>query len=204
MTILSLTPEYIFHTKIPNHQEIKDKYLPLLEKDHTLRARQGYTASGTTVFGQNNFHLFDESFVQDVVWKPFHKMLDELPPIHHHSIIKTIKISDIWYNRYLKDHICKPHIHTGCSFSAIYLLHLQEPNPTVFIPNLQNYSYMMYENNIETKHITEGEVMIFPSNMLHYCLPIVKERWVVVWNYSRPNVVVNRAYKNADKYKVTE
>ena len=123
---------------------------------------------------------------------------------YHHSKIKSINISDIWYNRYLKDHICRPHIHTGCSYSAIYLLHLQEPNPTVFIPNLQNYSYMMYENNIETKHITEGEVMIFPSNMLHYCLPIEKERWVIVWNYTRPTAVLNHAYKNAHKYKVTE
>ena len=62
----------------------------------------------------------------------------------------------------------------------------------------------MYENNIKTKHITEGEVMIFPSNMLHYCLPIEKERWVVVWNYTRPTTVINHAHVHDYKYQVTE
>lgn len=197
MTIYSFTPEFFFYTSIPNHSEMKEKYLPRLQKDLDKRGFQGYTSSAKTTFGLSyNKELFDQDFVDTVIWKSFHQMMDELPPMYHKSKINYIEIQDVWYNYYAEGHICRPHRHLKSSFSAIYLLHLEEENTTTFLPTLDiaNHAYIMYDNYAHTKFCKEGDVLIFPSSLMHYAETSMKDRWVIVWNFGIPKCTHNMNY----------
>jgi hypothetical protein len=181
--IHTFTPEFFFYHSIPNHQQHKEIILPKLEKDKDRAFRA--TANGTciTTSTLSNFDLFHEEFVREVIWNPFNQMLSEFD-IHLNKIkLTNSKVNAVWWNYYEPNEICHPHRHYQSDFTGIYLLHLEEPNPTRFLPtNNSSNTYPLFDGIVLSEQCVEGDVLIFPGKILHWTVPITTPRWIVAFD----------------------
>lgn len=187
---------FIYWDKVSDHQEIKEKYLPLiLETNSKVEKRNKWRCEVTTSYMNDDINntLFDDHFIQTVVWKKFDEFLENKPP--HISIPKESYIQNIWYNYYTPGQYQEIHQHLSAHnivtekglisqlFSGIYLIDLQEKNKTVFyqpgplpsMPTPESYT-------ITTEHIEEGNVIFFPSSTPHYVLPCENPRVTISFN----------------------
>jgi hypothetical protein len=199
-----------FYYSVPNHQHHKDILLPKLEKDKERGYGHGDKCEETidseeevyrhvngtciTTGGMDNVHLFHKEFVNDVLWNSIHHMVKDYNTSTNKDKIQTAKITDIWWNYYEPNHTCTAHRHNGRDFSGVYLLHLEEPNPTMFVP-LDNEANKMpvsvvkesiengtFDGAVSTDECREGDVIIFPGMTTHWTTPIQTPRWVVVFD----------------------
>jgi hypothetical protein len=181
--IHTFTPEFYFHTSISNHTEHKSILLPKLEQD-SRAYRDTSHGSGTTSSRLNNYDLFHTEFVEDVIWKPFNQMLTEFDDRFNKLKIHSSKIIGIWWNHYQPYEVCNPHRHYGSDFTGIYLLHLEEPNSTKFLPtNNSANTYPLFDNIVGSEQCKEGDVLIFPGKILHWTTPVSTTRWAVVFDF---------------------
>jgi hypothetical protein len=175
--IHTFTPEFFFYESISNHEHHKQILLPKLEKDKQRARRGKVNGTGITTSSLVNFDLFHEEFVTDAIWNPFHQMLQEFD-----SNLNKIKLNlkSIWWNYYDPHEVCNPHRHYLSDFTGIYLLHLEEPNPTLFLPTLHHNH--LFDGVVSSTQCKEGDVMIFSGKILHWTTPITTPRWVVVFD----------------------
>ena len=181
--IHTFTPEFFFYQTVPNHEEHKRILLPKLEKDKERAHRGEINGTGITTSGLVNFELFHEEFVRDAIWDPFNQMLKEFDSNLNKVKLVRSNVKTIWWNYYDPHEICNPHRHYQSDFTGIYLLHLEEPNPTKFLPtNNSSNTYPLFDGIVSSTQCKEGDVMIFPGKILHWTTPIPTPRWVVVFD----------------------
>ena len=184
--------DFIYHQRINNYEEINDKILNRIsELDGTEGRTWTYSKCKTSYHSGDNSFLSDSYLLDNILWEPYDKMLDEdrnVIPFHDNTRPKASHITDIWYNIYTKGEYQEVHNHAipdknvdgdiySCSFCFIYIaeLPLGEKNTTVFTrtqPMLG--SFTANRDNIATSEIDEigvGSVIIFPSHLDHYVLP---------------------------------
>lgn len=186
---------FVYWNKIENHNEIKKEYYPkILNSQQKLQRKNKWLAKCTTSFGheeENNIFANDK-FLNEVVWKSFDDMLEK--NLTCYSLPSQSYLYEVWFNTYKEGDFQEVHDHQGANFikdnaihamtySAIYLMHLEEKNKTVFYqtsPCPGDYG----KNNFcyTTEHIEEGNIIFFPSNLLHYVLPCSKNRCTVSFN----------------------
>jgi hypothetical protein len=70
-----------------------------------------------------------------------------------------------WYNRYDQMGTHEIHDHPDTDLCLIYLLHLEEPNTTVFHNTMYTQKY--FQREMYTEDLTEGKIIIFPSHLQH-------------------------------------
>lgn len=187
---------FVYWEKVDEHQEIKEEYLPKIKNSSIdLPRKDSWLCNviNSAHHKELNNKIFDEYFIDKVIWKYFDKMLENRP--YDFEVPKRSAIAGVWYNIYSEGQYQEAHDHYGSFmytseetttvdlFSGIYLLELNEPNKTVFFqpaptPVNKSLSGISYP----TDHIEEGTVLFFPSGLLHYVLPVTKTRTTVSFN----------------------
>lgn len=169
-------PQFVFYSATNNHKQNKNYILDHLNKQDAYRSNVG---NAITTNGSFDLSPFTPDILNDIVWSPLDLMFNELQPPYQPV---NSKLQSIWWNYYQPGEYTEPHKHVDADFSGIYLLHLDEPNTTSFYSNGNSGPSPLFEQYIHTNHLTEGHVIIFPSRLLHYTKPSIKERYVVVFN----------------------
>jgi len=199
-------PPFVWYTEISNHEEIKKKYLPLLNEEY-LNKRDEYNeenywdCSVTSSFHAPNYTsctFLDDYFWSNVLWGPMDRMLDQVcgnlniqPPINS-------RVSKVWWNKYKPGEWQEVHTHKSEGsyagvFSGIYLIESDEEDPVTSFVNNQTFVYSSPIQNYETfkAPVKEGCVILFPSEVMHYVNPCTNPRTTVSFNISSklPNPV---------------
>lgn len=170
---------FVFHTQVNNHQQIKQTLLPKIQQDTLNQSAYQNTYSSYDVRKAPPEYITNE-ILNDIIWNPFRQLAEEYqfnPPI------QNINLKGLWWNYYSQYGYTDPHSHRADDFSFIYLLHLTDINTTVFQLMYDDCSHYPLTNKpYTTEHITEGNVIIFPSFITHWARPCNSERAVVVGN----------------------
>lgn len=174
--------DFIFWVKAKNHLANKnflyETIMNSLDKTKDKHIGHWRCNVNTEFFaGSSTYSKYINLIVNDV-YPALDCMFSELPiRTPKHSAVKNI-----WYNYYVEGHNQEVHNHVpNCNLSGIYLLHLEEKNKTVF------YSYNssicgFLEPNKQLVEAEEGDIIIFPSSLLHYVLPCEKPRATIAFN----------------------
>jgi hypothetical protein len=168
-------PQFVFDTHTNNHQQNKQHILSNLNVNNSTQSDMG---NATTTNGSIDLSPYTPEILKDIIWDPFDLMLEELQAFQP----VESKLHSIWWNYYKPGEYTEPHKHVDCDFSGIYLLHVEEPNTTVFYQNGESPSFPLFDEYYNTTHVKEGSTLIFPARLLHYTKPSLKERYVVVFN----------------------
>lgn len=174
--------DFIFWTPVKEHQKIKNELLPLIKKNlHKTKDKQlnDWLCNVNTEFFENNvdYQKYFELILNEI-YPSIDKLFDE---INNLKKPKQSTVTKIWYNNYDTLQGQEVHSHMGSSLSGIYLLHLQETNKTIFYSDAASYSNLCSVTK-DTKDIKEGNIILFPSHLLHYVLPCEQERITVAFN----------------------
>lgn len=187
---------FVYWEKIKNHNTLKEKYIKIIEenlsknkekfKDNFLWGCECQTSFFNIQLTKN---LFDDDFINDVIWEPMDNMLKELGSSINLPCPKNSHIEHLWYNNYDLGNWQEIHDHTGKNentYSGIYVLKLDEENPTVFVNSGKIRSWNMKENYsfFDTLRVEEGNVIFFPSELMHYVNPCKNNRITVSFNIS--------------------
>ena len=180
--------EFVFWTKNPTHKTNKAQ---LLQK---IAASLEYTKEKQTehwLCDVNTGFFSYEDDVQkymrlctDSIYPALDQMFAEIP---HIKTPRSSKITKIWYNHYGPNGVSGQEVHThvghGNSYSGIYLLSLLEPNTTVFYSHLASCSMPGAINAaFQTRFAQEGDILLFPSALMHYVLPAKTPRTTIAFN----------------------
>lgn len=203
MSFIHFPSEFVYFEKVCGHSEIKQKCMPKITELRKKRQNNPFVASklntsfhyGEKMYSENEF-LNNELIHENVVWKPFQKMINKynalrLYPINiNASIIKTA-----WWNYYDKDNFQESHNHLGpclekdgrllhASFSMIYILHDENDRSSVMFKKAAPLPVKALDDNVvfdtSTTPIGEGTVIIFPSTLEHFVKPCLKPGRVTI------------------------
>ena len=92
---------FIFYTKVRNHEQLKKKLLPQIYANESDISSEGeYQDSITNYFEENNILLdMEEEIYHNVVWDPFNEMLED-PNLNIVHRPQESKLQSMWYNVY--------------------------------------------------------------------------------------------------------
>jgi uncharacterized protein (TIGR02466 family) len=185
---------FLYIEEIENHIDIKNYLMPYIESsesnqhkcnDHYAKVRTSYFEnSKMNEEGlKDSFSEFisKSKFLDDIVWNPLDKCLSELPFVVDHKPKKST-IDNFWFNYFERGGYHSTHVHIGSFISGIYILHLEEENPTIFLGNNNNINYYTFEYS--TNKVVEGSVLLFPSQMLHFVREVNTKRVTISFNIS--------------------
>jgi hypothetical protein len=198
MNLFTFPTKFVYWSSVRNHTKIKEKYYPLILKNQNeygnkfreiVNRKWNCDCYSSFFSPKDTENIFDNYFTQEVIWDVFDRMIYEL----NNSLIKLpipqkSRIFELWYNHYTKGMHQEIHNHYGSNptshFSGIYLMDLNEDNTTVFVDKNECKIYCPTSNiaNFRTDHIGEGNVIIFPSELLHFVNPSLENRTTVSFN----------------------
>lgn len=177
--------DFVFWDTVAQHESLKAELLAQIEqllpntKDRHLD--NWFCDVNTEYFEQSHKHGKYFNLITQAIYPAVDKLFEELPLTQPEESIVT----HIWYNRYEHGNFQEVHRHLeyGVSLSGIYLLELQEENRTVFFSHTASGSSLFPAEKrlVEAK---EGDIIIFPSHLLHYVLPCERRRTTVAFNIS--------------------
>jgi hypothetical protein len=191
--------KFVYWKQVENHENIKKEYYDRVLNDlnqnkikYKREVEMNWNCDCYSSFFENKIlerGVIDQKFLEKVIWDNFDQMLLEL----NRSILKIpfpkkSNIPNIWSNYYSEGMFQEVHNHNNnnckCNFSGIYLMHLEENNTTTFIDDT---SYSIYPNSdnlqtFKTNHIKEGNIIFFPSNLMHYVNPCMRNRITISFN----------------------
>jgi hypothetical protein len=180
--------DFIYWSQVKNHTYIKENLLPIIHSNlGTTNNRQigNWLCDVNTEFFDLNFTKY-LPLITEEIYPVLDKMFIELQNLSgNYKIPKTSTVSSIWYNHYESNSNQEVHSHSNkrSSFSGIYILNLNEENKTVFY----SYNASIAGTGTEVKELKEakeGDIIIFPSSLLHYVLPCERTRDSIAFNIS--------------------
>jgi hypothetical protein len=186
--------KFVYWEKLQNHQQIKNKYLKKIYDDSrvnetTYRNKKSWKCKVISSFFSEEkiLSIFDQNFFNDVIWNPFDNMLIEMKEKLDLPIPNQSKIYQLWYNVYHKGEWQEIHNHctpnAGSNYSGIYLMESSEDNKTVFYDPTTITAYNTKSaTHYSTEHLTEGTVILFPSELDHYVNPCLNKRVTISFN----------------------
>jgi len=189
---------FIFWTEVKDHKKIKEQIFPIISEqskdmkyyNKPLQIRKPGDTNWnceviTTYFDREDVRdIFTEELINKIIGEPLEELF-----LNPKSPINTIPIStdlaEIWYNVYKEGYSQEIHGHHGATFSGIYILDLNEPNTTAF--SINNQTSFSYNGNglggvYTTDHIKEGNVIIFPAELMHFVRKCKKSRCTIAFN----------------------
>jgi hypothetical protein len=153
-----LAPTQIFITKIPSHLELKGRIIDIISSDGFSRVSSPHEEIHKSDYPSVNVRRpwLDEFFTA------VRPCMEEIQAALE---VKSWSISGAWYQWYEHGDFHMKHMHPGCSFSAVYFMEL--PNSSV--------KTRIYSDSgsaaVKIPDISEGEVLFFPSAMMHESPP---------------------------------
>jgi hypothetical protein len=184
-------PQFVYYTEVENHLELKQKYLQSIQEDlktnkFLYESKSSWTCNVASSFFGNkkkNLSMFGDDFYDEVIWHPLGKLKEELhQKVSLYKFPKKIQLTQVWYNSYDPGYYQEYHQHGTANFSGIYLIDLQEKNKTVFRQKLESSIMLDKYYSYNTKHLQEGMVIIFPSNLPHCVQPCENNRTSISFN----------------------
>jgi len=173
---------FVFSQKVENHTQIKSQLLPkIIEEYNHNKSKEDYFWSKTsetkmiTSYHNTSPDFYDDFFYENVIFKPFSDLVNQI----NLKISSDCSLEKIWWNVYHKNDYADVHNHGPEKVSGVYLLNLNEKNTTVFLTK-NECSFQTHD----TDYAKEGEVLLFPSNLLHYVRPSKTRRITISFNIS--------------------
>jgi ectoine hydroxylase-related dioxygenase (phytanoyl-CoA dioxygenase family) len=198
MGVYYFPSEFVFWMDNPKHSEMKDKLMNDISNadkhferntNGVFNARTSYTEDEDLCKDKVLF-LNEPHVLQELVYKPFEKMIEEynsrknVDKIH----VKKCIVESGWYTKYESNGSFGVHNHEDfsimvendifkSSFSFIYILNdKNEANSTEFIVPSTNRTSALDEIDYsfdtgDVPEIREGTVMVFPSSLYHQVRP---------------------------------
>jgi hypothetical protein len=170
--------KFVFTSSVSNHSEIKNNIKKFYENRLLKRSNPDSTLNDYDD-DSGNLHQFleEKSYLDQIVWKPIDQLISYGIPFS--SSPKCSSINSIWANFYHPGDVHHAHSHTGSStLSGIYIVELRGENTTWFHQDgPEGFEYLYRPENIK-----EGDVIIFPSNLVHYVSPSEHERITIAFN----------------------
>jgi len=156
----------VYHFKVPNHKEIKKKYLSKIidayENNYYDKSKlDWHTKNVHTSFGNRD------------------QIISELPPVYSELFDKIMPYKwegnfVLWHNVYKKFEYQEIHHHIPADFSAIHFLSFDktEHSPPVFfdpgrLPKEKLSFQKIHPLNTTHVDVDEGSILIFPSYLEH-------------------------------------
>jgi uncharacterized protein (TIGR02466 family) len=180
---------FVFQYVVPEHQSVKQELKPLLDSFYqTHQNEEKYKWTDDTKFKSKictNYNVssqqktwYNQQHLQSIVWNPVDKLLDKLGAKTH-----KCRLSMFWWNVYQQGDFAPLHNHGVFGISGVYLLHLNEPNKTVFSYNNRAMLKQAYDlEHYPTDHVKEGSVLLFPSSLTHSVDPAETTRMSISFN----------------------
>jgi hypothetical protein len=173
--------DFVFWTPALCHEELKKTLLPAIETrlPITENQNQWICKMNTEFFSRHEDQAKYIDLIEQSIYPALDQLFVEMPDLNKPQ---SSNVTDIWYNHYAPGHFQEVHTHTSrLDLSGIYILKLEEQNKTVF------YSYPTANNRLshavkQTTEVKEGDIMLFPAELLHYVLPCEKDRITVSFN----------------------
>jgi ectoine hydroxylase-related dioxygenase (phytanoyl-CoA dioxygenase family) len=196
MGVFYFPRDFVFWTKVKNHENIKKELVNLIDqhKGHEYETlKNGVTSYDREITDdeEDNLILQNHEFLKEIVWNPINEMIDTVTPKMNFD---SAYIAKAWYSKYESGGYVKYHGHEGCpkivdgevfyaTLSLIYVLHDEnEKNQTVFTSHVNSVSkdrIFHFETKTEPE-ITEGSVILFPSSLLHKVDTINKPGRIII------------------------
>jgi len=137
--LYSFPGPFVFQKEVPEHHEIKDKYLPKILEDIKLNKDKYIIPNWNCEVYSTMYHrvdfLDDQDLVNKIIWNPLDECLSQVKLT---MLPKNSRISDLWYNYYDEGFFQESHTHSECSFSGIYLLKLEEKKYNYFFQSFSS------------------------------------------------------------------
>jgi len=173
--------DFIFWAKAKHHED--NKFILQKIVQESLQETEGAQLKNwlcnvnTEFFNQNTIGKYTDLVLAEI-YPALDALFEEIPTLR---TPRVSTVTNIWYNHYAVGGNQEVHSHFGTTLSGVYFLELNEPNNTVF------YSYgasmsQFVTGSKQTKFIEEGDILLFPSHLLHYVLPSTKERTTIAFN----------------------
>ena len=116
-----------------------------------------------------------------ILWESFHpegkNIIEEAIEECDKSVFTNFKVEGWWYNINGKGHWNRPHTHPNCDFAIVLYLTDSDRLLRFISPHhmrIKSVDYEEYKNDwsIDAK---KGDILIFPSDLIHYVLPNPRE-----------------------------
>lgn len=154
--ILSVIPYYQY--SVLNWPDKKKKLLSEINSSLFYRnnSDEFYTDKGNSQYLQNFLNIFDS----------------ELQSLGHDLKANKLEILDVWCVKYKMYDFHVPHTHGNCDLSGILYFDFIEDlhSPTYYVIDSMHH---LCKNTLinTTENVKEGDMLIFPSNLLHFTKP---------------------------------
>jgi len=127
----------------------------------------------------NNYKKYS-NLITEAVYPALDTMFKEMPNLNWPN---QPAVSKIWYNYYDSSTTTwqNIHIHPDAIYSGIYFLELTEPNTTMFFSQLSAINKTS-DSSKKTDFIEEGDILLFPSTLLHYVLPARQQKITIAFD----------------------
>lgn len=204
MGIFYFPCNFVYWRKVSNHEKIKNEVMEIINNNSKYGKKHDLIFNGVSSNTCLNFSkCINDKIADSVVWESIDELMKELNGRENFEKTKIDKsiILDAWYSKYDKNASVSCHNHSSdiaqsqhfiqgemyrTTFSIIYVVNDEnEQNHTEFIqPSmLSNNVSGCAETRFRTcdvKDISEGTVLIFPSNLYHQVNPIPKAGRVIL------------------------
>jgi len=176
MSLFVFPNHYIWTGRVQEHEEIKRLMMPHIDADD--KKKSSWNCDVTSSYGENKTFFHNEYFLNQVVWNPLDLMLMDLQDTI--QMPKESNIQEMWYNSYVPGQYQEVHNHRPKGvFSGIYLLHLEGKNTTAFV---NHHDHPLFNNTKVMDDVQEGDVILFPSTLLHYVNPSPANKVTISYN----------------------
>ena len=148
-----------FVMKVAEHDWFKDYMLGYIKNQPTTKL----------VVGKDDITNTDWNDSYDTNREYARKFISIIQPYLTQIIkelgLSSIQIQNIWYQQYSKDSTHYWHVHAGATWSAVYYIELPDTSIKTELFDIPENKII---NDIE---INEGDLFLFPSNILHRSPP---------------------------------
>lgn len=186
--------DFVVVNKVPDHDKWKEYFVTNIDKEldsTTPIVKRGVMAEHP----QNSSYQWDitqnaktsyfhaetivdfTKFTNEVVIPQVDDLIEQLD----FNKYKSLREHHIWYQRFDQMGRHEPHIHPDTLLCFIYLLHVDEPNNTIFYNSNKRHS-PMFKSQMLTEDVPEGSIMFFPGHLVHEVFPTEKRRYTIAGN----------------------
>jgi len=176
----SFPSKFVFTTRVDSCEEINKDIISIINTEELKRSTSG--SNLTSYFNESGSiysFLKEKQYLKKIIWNPMDEMFNSIIPLSSNP--KVSSIDHAWLNIYEPGDIHHAHSHSGTSsFSVIYIVKLEGENTTWFHQDgPPGFEYLYC-----AKDAQEGDVLIFPSNLVHYVSPSLHSRITIAFNIS--------------------
>ena len=143
------------------------------EVDNWQKAKHDLSALiNQDIFEDINTFLSDRIPSNNAYLKEFVSIIESQLKLFKNELgVQQLIITKVWTVKYLKGHFHPPHVHSSNGYSGVLYLeyNAQEHTGTYFID--PTIDIVTDRTNFCIPEVTEGQIIIAPSNILHFTYP---------------------------------